>query len=253
MSLSDSSQRGPIVRFRRRPRWRRRVALGLLAILTVAALLAAAGTVYLLTLPGVGDAEARVEALLAEHGGRGSALPPPARLAAAVVSTEDENFYTAPYFDVAAGAGRAALAALGTSEDPGGSTISQQLAKRLYPHGGGVWGTLEEIGLGVKLSLAYSHEQVLSMYLNSVYYGNGYWGDVAAARGYFGVSPRRLSWGEAAMLGGLPQAPSAYDPVEHLSLARERQRHVLDQLVVNGHLTEAAADRAFREPLPLRH
>jgi penicillin-binding protein 1A len=211
-----------------------------------------AAVVYLLTLPGVGDAEARVEAILAAEGGRAMSLPPPARLAAAVVSTEDENFYANPAFDVAAGAGRAGLAALGTAEDPGGSTISQQLAKRLYPHGGGLFGTLEGIGLGVKLSLAYSHDQVLSMYLNSVYYGNGCWGDRAAAEGYFGTSPRRLTWAEAAMLAGLPQAPSAYDPLTHPSLARSRQRHVLDQLVANGHLTPAAANRAFREPLPLR-
>jgi penicillin-binding protein 1A len=226
--------------------------LASLATLLTLLVLIGGGAVYLLTLPGVGDAEARVEALLAREGGRVLPLPPPARLGAAVVSTEDENFYANPAFDVAAGAGRAALATLGTSEDPGGSTISQQLAKRLYPHGGGVWGTLEEIGVGVKLSLDYSHEQVLSMYLNSVYYGNGYWGDAAAASGYFGVSPRRLTWGEAAMLAGLPQAPSAYDPLAHLRLARLRQRHVLDQLVANGHLTAVAADRAFREPLPLR-
>jgi penicillin-binding protein 1A len=224
----------------------------LVALLAPAVLGAGGGAIYLLTLPGVGDAEARVEALLAREGGRALPLPPPARLGAAVVSTEDENFYANPALDVAAGAGRAALAALGTSEDPGGSTIAQQLAKRLYPHGGGVWGTLEEIGLGVKLSLAYSHEQVLSMYLNSVYYGNGYWGDRAAAEGYFGVSPRRLTWGEAALLAGLPQAPSAYDPEVHLALARIRQHHVLDQLVVNGHLIAPAAGRAFREPLPLR-
>lgn len=110
---------------------------------------------------------------------------------------------------MAVGAGRAAVAALGTSGDPGGSTIAQQLAKQLYPHGGGIVGTLEEVGLGVKLSLAYSHEQVLSMYLNSIYYGHGFWGVAAAARGYFGVSPRRLTWGEASLLAGLPQAPSA--------------------------------------------
>jgi penicillin-binding protein 1A len=220
-----------------------------LAILLLLAVVAAG---YLASLPGVGDAEARVEAVLAAHGADASPLPPPSRLAAAVVSTEDENFYSDPTFDVASGAGRAALAALGSSEDPGGSTIAQQLAKRLYPHGGGLWGTLEEVGLGVKLTLSYSHEQVLSMYLNSIYYGNGYWGDVAAAHGYFGVSPRRLTWGEAAMLAGLPQAPSAYDPEIHLGLARSRQRHVLDQLVVNGHLTAAAADHAFHEPLPLR-
>jgi penicillin-binding protein 1A len=222
-----------------------------LALLATTLALAALATVYLLTLPGVGDAEARVEAILDRHRGRASPLPPPARLAAAIVSTEDENFYTDVFFNMAAGAGRAAVAGLGTSEDPGGSTIAQQLAKTLYPHGGGVGGTLEEIGLGVKLSLAYSHEQVLNMYLNSIYYGNGYWGDVAAAGGYFGTSPRRLTWGEAAMLAGLPQAPSAYDPEVHLALARARQRHVLDQLVVNGHLTASAADRAFREALPL--
>ena len=208
--------------------------------------------VYLLSLPGVGNAEARVEALVLSEGGRVLAAPPPARLGAAVVSTEDENFYADPAFDVAAGAGRAAVALVGSSEDPGGSTIAQQLAKRLYPHGGGVLGTLEEIGLGVKLSLTYSHEQILTMYLNDVYYGNGYTGAWAAAEGYFGVPPRRLTWGEAAMLAGLPQAPSAYDPEAHLGLARLRQRHVLDQLVTNGHLTATAADRAFEEPLPLR-
>jgi penicillin-binding protein 1A len=233
-------------------RRRRRLLLIPAALLGLLLLFLLAGGVYLLTLPGVGDAEARVEALLAREGGRVLVGPPPARLGAAVVSTEDENFYANPAFDVAAGAGRAALAAIGANEDPGGSTISQQLAKRLYPHGGGVWGTLEEIGMGVKLALSYSHEQVLSMYLNSVYYGNGYWGDEAAAEGYFGVSPRHLTWGEAAMIAGLPQAPSAYDPLLHLRLARLRQRHVLDQLVANGHLDATAADRAFRERLPLR-
>jgi penicillin-binding protein 1A len=89
------------------------------------------------------------------------------------------------------------------------------------------------------------------MYLNSIYYGNGYWGILAASRGYFGLSPRRLTWGEASLLAGLPQAPSAYDPVDHLPLARLRQRHVLDQLVANGYLSTAEADAAFREPLPL--
>jgi len=234
--------------------WRRRHRRTFLALCGVGGILllgVVSATVFLLTLPGVGDAEARVEAILASHGGHPSALPPPARLATAIVSTEDENFDENVVFNVAAGAGRAAIASFGSSEDPGGSTIPQQLAKALYAHGGGIGGTLEQIGLGIKLSLAYSHEQVLSMYLNAIYYGNGYWGDVAAARGYFGVSPRRLTWGEAAMLAGLPQAPSAYDPKVHYDLARLRQHHVLDQLVVNGHLTAPQATRAFREPLPL--
>jgi monofunctional glycosyltransferase len=230
----------------------RRLSLVLGAAVAILVVSVGAAAVYLTTLPGVGDAESRVDAILARHGGRALAPPPPQRLAIATVSTEDENFYDNVFFNVASGVGRAAVAAVGTSEDPAGSTIPQQLAKQLYPHGDGVVGTLEEIGLGVKLSLAYSHEQVLTMYLNSIYYGNGYWGAVAAARGYFGVSPRRLTWGEASLLAGLPQAPSTYDPLRDLPLARLRQRHVLDQLVVNGHLSASAADAAFRQPLPLR-
>jgi membrane peptidoglycan carboxypeptidase len=236
-------------------RWRRRhrrLSAVLGSAVAILLLLLAASAVFLATLPGVGDAESRVDAILARHGGRALAPPPPARLATAVVSTEDGNFYDNVFFNVAVGAGRAAVAAVGTSEDPGGSTIAQQLAKQLYPHGGGVFGTLEEIGLGVKLSLAYSHEQVLTMYLNSIYYGHGFWGVSAAARGYFGVSPRRLTWGESSLLAGLPQAPSAYDPLRHLALARLRQRHVLDQLVADGHLSRAEAGAAFRERLPLR-
>jgi penicillin-binding protein 1A len=222
------------------------------ALLVALALACAGGFAYLLTLPGAGDAEARVERLLALHGGVAAPLPPPAKLGKAVVDVEDENFYRNPGIDILAGAGRAALATLQTGGDPGGSTIGQQLAKLLYPHGGGLGGTLEEIGMAVKLSLDYSKEQILGMYLNSVYYGNGYWGEVAAAHGYFGVSPRRLTWGEATMLAGLPQAPSAYDPKRHWALARLRQAHVLDQLVDNGEMSAGRAAAVFRERLPLR-
>jgi penicillin-binding protein 1A len=211
-----------------------------------------AGAIYLTSLPGVGDAEARVRAILAAHGGTPGAMPPPARLGKAVVAVEDENFYSNVALDVLDGAGRAALAVLQRGGDPGGSTIGQQLAKILYPHGGGLGGTLEEIGLAVELSLHYSKDRILNMYLSAVYYGHGYWGDVAAARGYFGVSPRRLSWAQASLLAGLPQAPSAYDPERHPRLARRRQLHVLDQLVDNGDLSQAQADAARRQPWRLR-
>jgi penicillin-binding protein 1A len=211
-----------------------------------------AGFAYLLSLRGVGDAEARVRRILAAHNGAPGRLPPPAKLGEAVVAVEDENFYANVAANILDGAGRAALATLERGGDPGGSTIGQQLAKRLYPHTGGLGGTLEEIGLAVKLSLRYSKAQILNMYLNAVYFGNGYWGEVAAARGYFGVSPRALTWGEATLLAGLPQAPSAYDPVRHLPLARQRQRHVLDQLVDNRVLSRARANAVMRERLSLR-
>lgn len=203
------------------------------------------------TLPSVGDAGARVRRILTLHSGT-YGRSPPRRLSEAVVAVEDEHFYSNFVVNVVDGAGRAALATLQASTDPGGSTIPKQLAKQLYGDGSSLGATLREIGLGVKLSLHYSKAQVLNMYLNAVYYGHGYWGYVAAARGYFDTTPDRLDWAEASMLAGLPQAPSAYDPTRHFSLAKQRQRHVLDQLVANHYLTAAQAEAAFRERLAVR-
>jgi len=89
------------------------------------------------------------------------------------------------------------------------------------------------------------------MYLSAVYFGHGFYGLPAAARGYFATAPADLSWAQASMLAGLVQAPSAYDPYAHLDLARRRQRHVLDQLVATGTLTASQADTAFAAPLGL--
>lgn len=232
-------------------RLRRRVLAALATVAALVLLVALAGTIYLLSLPTVRDAPARVAAILRAHGGASVGAIPPYRLGQAVVDVEDENFYANVFYNVFAGAARAALATLHTSGDPGGSTIDQQLAKQLYPESGGLGGVLHEIGIGVKLDLSFSKPRILAMYLDAVYFGNGYWGAEAAARGYFGVSADQLSWAEAAMLAGLPQAPSAYDPVHHLALAKQRQRHVLHQLVVNHVLTAAQAAAAYAEPLPL--
>jgi membrane peptidoglycan carboxypeptidase len=236
--------------------WSRRARTWIVRLAVVAlvlsVLLSLVGFVFELTLPSVSDAPGRVAAIARTHHAVLGTLPVPTKLAAAVVAVEDEHFYSNVFVNVFDGAARGALAAIRQRGDPGGSTIAQQLAKQLYPHGTGFSGTLNEIGLGVKLSLTFSKSQILAMYLNSIYYGHGFWGDTAAARGYFGTDPANLSWAEAAMLAGLPQAPSAYDPVEHLALAKSRQRHVLDLLVVNHDLSEAQADAAFRVALPLR-
>ncbi len=178
--------------------------------------LVATGAIYLLTLPAVGDAEARVQAILDAHGGTVEPAPPPARLAEAAVAVEDEHFYSNVAVNIADGAGRAALATLQGGGDPGGSTIDQQLAKLLYPHESGLGGTLEEIGLAVKLSLEYSSQDILSMYLNAAYFGNGYWGDAAAARRLLrrlAAAPELGAGGNArrsaaGSLGAGPAAPS---------------------------------------------
>ena len=220
-----------------------------LVLAGLALLLGAAGALYLLSLPAVGDAPARVEAILGVHHATSVGTEPPARFGEAVVAVEDEHFYSNVLLNVVDGAARAALATLHTSGDPGGSTIDQQLAKALYPESGGLEGTLHEIGLGVKLALRYPKARILAMYLNAIYFGQGYWGAEAAAEGYFGRRADQLDWAEAALLAGLPQAPSEYDPIEHLALAKQRQRHVLDQLVANHILTQVQANAAYAEPL----
>jgi penicillin-binding protein 1A len=224
---------------------RRRVVKGAWALIALVAIVAVGSTIYVVALPGVGDALSRVKRILVLHHGTYERTAPP-RLGDAVVSVEDEHFYGNVLINVASGAGRAALGVVQGGGDPGGSTIDQQLAKQLY--GGG---TLRAIALGIKLSLAYPRSEVLNMYLNAVYYGHGFWGDAAAARGYFHTDPSRLDWAEAAMLAGLPQAPSTYDPVEHYAVAKQRQLHVLDQLAVNDYLTKAQATAAYRQRLPL--
>ena len=218
-------------------------------LLPVAILSATAGAVV--SLRGVGDATALARTQMRSHH-EGGAMPVPRRLAAAVIATEDEHFDEHVVVNVAAGIARAGLAVLEGQTNPGGATIDQQLAKALYGESGGVLGVLRQIGLGVKLGTTYSHHAILAMYLNVNYYGNGYWGVRQAAEGYFGVAPGRLTWPEAAMLAGLLQAPSAYDPLQHPELARQRQRHVLSQLVANHDLTSRQAAAAARVRLPLR-
>jgi Transglycosylase len=210
-----------------------------------------AGGVYLLTLPGVGNAQQRTEQLMAIHHER-AGMPVPSRLAAAVIATEDEHFDDNVVFNAATGIGRAGVDVLSGGSNPGGATIDQQLAKQLYGDGGGIGGTLRQVGLGIKLGLHWSHRQVLAMYLNVDYYGNGFWGVRQAAEGYFGVAPAQLTWPEASMLAGLLQAPSAYDPLRHPALAKQRQQQVLAQLVANVKLSRRQAASVYRARLPLR-
>jgi membrane peptidoglycan carboxypeptidase len=230
-----------------RPRARalaRRAALGLAALVLVAVV---ASFAYLASLRGVNDAPRRASRIMAAHHEPGG-TPAPARLVAAVVSVEDEHFDDNVAVNVLSGVGRAGLAAIDGGGDPGGSTIEQQLARQLYPRGS----TLQDIGLGVKLALHYGKPQIMRMYLNVGYYGHGFWGVGEAAKGYFHTTPAQLSWAQAAMLAGLLQAPSAYDPLEHYAAARIREHHVLEQLVVNHHLSARQAAAIFSSPLALR-
>jgi membrane peptidoglycan carboxypeptidase len=136
----------------------------------------------------------------------------------------------------------------GDLQDEGGSTIAQQLAKRIYTGDhAGVSVKLRQVGLAVKLERRFTKDEILRMYLDAAYFGAGHWGVVRASEGYFGRPPAELSWGEASLLAGLVQAPSRYDPALHLAAARQRQRHVLERLIAAGVLRRDQAERASQE------
>jgi penicillin-binding protein 1A len=220
--------------------------VGLLGTLVLVLVLVAA--VAWVATPGVGDARARADAQLRSHGATSLGTDVPRKVAAALVATEDSRFYSHSGLD-AKGALRGALS-LSRGGALGGATIDAQLAKLLYTGGeSGFRSSTEEVVLAVKLDDRWSKRQILGMYLDAAYFGHGAYGLVSAAHAYFGVTPDQLSWTQATMLAGLVNAPSAYDPTAHLTLARERQHHVLDRMVSTGAFTRAQADQVFAAPL----
>ena len=222
-----------------------------LAVLAFGLLVLLAGRAFLATLPSVGDAESRVATVLARHGGVAVTLPPPTRIAEATVAVEDHRFYVHHGLD-SLGLLRAGWDLLTTGSPHGGATITEQLAQVLYePNANSARAHLRKAGLAIKLEQRYSKAEILTMYLNSVYYGAGQWGIVQASRTYFGVAPVALTWAEASMLAGLPNAPSAYDPVHHYDLARQRQRLVLVAPVSDGALSPAVAAAIYAQPPPV--
>ena len=233
-----------------RHRWRRRMT-DALTVLVVAPILGVAA-LWPLT-PSVANASQLIRAHLSvSHSAELVVLPQPDRIAQALIATEESRFSQTPGIDPVS-AVRAGLATLTGSGDTGGATLEQQLAKSLYfPQDGGLFAKVQEAELALKLDAGYSKNDVLRMYLADVYFGHGFYGLPTAAHGYFGVTPVQLSWAQASMLAGLVQAPSAYDPIDHLSAGRLRQRHVLDRLVATHVLSAAQADAAFAAPLGLR-
>ena len=228
-------------------RWLLRIVAVPLAVL---ALVASAVLALWPLTPSVDSAPTVVNDILNAHGARRlAALPVPDRVGQAVIATENSRFSSDFGLD-AVSLFRTAVGRFTGSRDTGAATIEIQLAKNLYTPGhSNLIAKLEQVELAFKLDTRYTKDEILRMYLGGVYYGHGFYGLVDAAHGYFGTLPQRLTWGEASMLAGLVQAPSAYDPYLHLDLARERQRHVIDRLVATHVLTLAQGDAAFAEPL----
>jgi penicillin-binding protein 1A len=132
----------------------------------------------------------------------------------------------------------------------GGSTITQQLAKNLFlSHQRTFDRKLKEIGYAIKIERAMTKEEIISLYLSSIYFGNGAWGIKAAARNYFKKDLKDLTLAEAALLAALPRSPVYYSPIRYPDLARKRQIWVLGRMKELGFITESEYEKAKNEKI----
>lgn len=178
----------------------------------------------------------------------------PLSLQHAVVAVEDSRFYSHHGFDMQ-GILRATLVNIQYGQiEEGASTITQQLVKNLFlSHEQSFGRKAEELLLAVDIEANYSKDEILELYLNTIYYGSSYYGIGPAAEGYFGKKPAELQLPESAMLAGLPNAPSLYSPYVDFMMAKKRQFVVIDAMVHNGYLDEADAESAKIKPIFLAH
>lgn len=231
-------------------RTRRRRLRRALKLLVALVVLAAAGFGAMLYFsPSVSTAPARVQAILTAHHAPSDDGVVPAKVGEALLATEDSRYYHGLAIDPR-GVVRGTWGAITGDSAAGGATIEMQLAKMLYtPGNSDPLAVVEQVALAFKLDQHFSKTQILAMYLDAAYFGDGAYGITEAALHYFGVPPDQLTWGQASLLAGLVQAPTSYDPHGHLTLALERRQHVLDRLVATGTLTRAEADQAAAAPL----
>ena len=161
----------------------------------------------------------------------------------AVVPVEDHRFYEHGPIDLIAIA-RAIWVNISNFElREGGSTITQQLAKNVVlSQEETASRKLGEIICAFDIEKNYSKDEILTLYVNTCYFGEGYYGIYEASKGYYNKEPKDLNLDEASMLAGVPNAPSVYAPTVNPDLAKKRQEHVLDKMVEYGYISQEEAN-----------
>ena len=161
----------------------------------------------------------------------------------AVIAVEDHRFYDHGPVDFIAIA-RALYVNLTNWElREGGSTITQQVAKNvIFSQEETFTRKLGEIFAAYDLEKNYSKNEIFELYVNTSYFGDGYYGIYDASMGYYNKEPKDLTLDEASMLAGVPNAPSVYAPTVNPDLAKERQEHVLNKMVEYGYITQEEAN-----------
>ncbi len=170
----------------------------------------------------------------------------------AVLAIEDVRFYEHGGVDFR-GAARAALENLREARSQGASTITMQVARNFYLSTEKTFTRkIYEILLSLKIESLLTKPQILELYMNQIYLGQRAYGFAAASEVYFGKPLQEISLAEAAMLAGLPKAPSAYNPIVNPARAVTRQRHIIDRMLAAGHISQSQHDQALEAPLRYR-
>ena len=269
---SDKSDSSPV---RTRPSWLRwlvRITLWITGLAAAAAVglaltIAVALSVAYPNLPDISDlADYRPKlplrvysaegALLGEFGEERRNLTPiaeiPQVMKDAVLAIEDARFFQHGGVDYK-GVLRAGLANLGRVKSQGASTITMQVARNVYLSSEKTFTRkIYEILLTFKLEHLLTKDQILEIYMNQIFLGNRAYGFAAASEAYFGKPLKSVSIAEAAMLAGLPKAPSAYNPISNPKRARARQQYIIERMEENGFITAQQAEQAKKEELKIR-
>lgn len=176
----------------------------------------------------------------------------PNNLRNAFVAVEDNRFYEHSGVDPR-GIARAMWANIqGNEVSEGGSTITQQLAKNAYLTQDRTYKRkIQEMFLALQLERQYTKDEILELYLNQIYFGQGAYGVQAAAQTYFGKNVEDLDLNECAMLAGIPKSPNYYSPFNNMQAAQERKEIVLDQMQKYGYLSSADAAKTKKQELNL--
>lgn len=172
----------------------------------------------------------------------------------AITSIEDKNFFKHKGYDLKAiiRAGLAYIKNKGVITQ-GGSTITQQLARNIFLSFEESWQRkAREIFIAIELEKKYTKKEIMEFYLNNIYFANGYYGIQSASLGYFGKGVNSLSLSQITFLLSIPNSPTRYNPYENIEGTLARRDRILDQMVLDGKITEAQASKAKSEEIKLK-
>ena len=173
----------------------------------------------------------------------------PADYKNAVISVEDHRYYKHGPIDIIAIV-RATVSNIRSKNFmEGGSTITQQVAKNLYFIGtdtNSMYRKIAEIFMAYDLEKNYQKDEILEFYVNTIYFGDGYYGIEEACQGYLKKSSKDMTLYEATMMAGIPNAPSVYAPTANMDLTLSRKKKVISTMVENEYLTQEQADELIK-------